>query len=103
MIKLYESPFHATEEEEVASNLALRADLMILIRNIIEKNGWSQSEAANKLGVSQPRISNILNGKIDVVSLDCLFSILDKLGFKSRLKMNDDQNPPAINILQVAS
>ncbi len=82
-LKFYESPFHATETPEVASKFALKADLTIMIRDIIEQEGWTQKQAAEILGVSQPRISDIVNGKIDKFTLDVLFSILDKLGFRS--------------------
>ena len=83
-LKFYESPFHATETPEVASASVLKADLTIMIRDIIEKEGWTQKEAAKKLGVTQPRISDVVNGKIDKFTLDVLFSMLDKLGFRSK-------------------
>jgi predicted XRE-type DNA-binding protein len=54
---------------------------MIMIRDIIENRGWTQKEAAAKLAVTQPRVSDIVNGKIDKFTLDMLFSMLDKLGF----------------------
>ena len=83
-LKFYESPFHATETPEVASASVMKADLTIMIRDIIEKEGWTQKEAAKKLGVTQPRISDVVNGKIDKFTLDVLFSMLDKLGFRSK-------------------
>ncbi len=82
-LKFYESPFHATETPEVASKSVLKTDLTIMIRDIMEREGWTQKEFAARLGVSQPRISDIVNGKIDGLTLDTLFSMLDKLGFKS--------------------
>lgn len=83
-LKFYESPFHVTETSEVASKSVLKADLTILIRDIIEQQDWTQKEAAKRLGVSQPRISDVVNGKIDKFTLDMLFSMLDKLGFKAK-------------------
>ena len=82
-LKFYESPFHATEKPEVASKSVLKADITIMIRDIIEQEGWTQKEAAEKLGVSQPRISDVVNGKIDKFTLDILFSMLEELGFKA--------------------
>ncbi len=82
-IKFYESPFHAIAEPDVASKLVLKADLTIMIRDIIENRGWTQKEAAEKLVVTQPRVSDIVNGKINKFTLDMLFSMLDKLGFKT--------------------
>ena len=82
-IKFYESPFHAIEEPELASKLVLKADLTIMIRDIIESKGWTQAEAAKTLAVTQPRVSDIVNGKIDKFTLDMLFSMLDRLGFRT--------------------
>lgn len=39
---------------------------------------WKQKEVAERLGLTQPRVSDIVNGKIDEFTLDTLFSILDK-------------------------
>jgi len=83
-LKFHESPFHATETPEIASTSVLKVDLTVMIRDIIEQEGWTQKEAAKKLGVTQPRISDLVNGKIDRFTLDVLFSMLDKLGFKSK-------------------
>ncbi|MFN5749797.1 MAG: helix-turn-helix domain-containing protein [Pseudanabaena sp.] len=69
-IKFYESPFHAIKEPEVASKSVLKADLTIMIRDIIEDKGWTQKEAAERLAVTQPRVSDIVNGKIDKFTLD---------------------------------
>ena len=82
-IKFYKSPFHAIEEPEMASKSVLKADLTIMIRDIIDIRGWTQTEAAKKLAVTQPRVSDIVNGKIDKFTLDMLFSMLDKLGFRT--------------------
>jgi len=54
-----------------------------MIRDIIESKGWTQTEAAKTLAVTQPRVSDIVNGKIDKFTLDMLFSMLDKLGFRT--------------------
>ncbi len=82
-LKFYESPFHATETPKIASKSVLKADMTIMIRDIIEQQGWTQKEAAEKLGVTQPRISDVVNGKIDKFTLDILFSMLDELGFRA--------------------
>lgn len=87
-IKFYESPFHAIEEPDVATKSVLKTDLTIMIRDIIENRGWTQKEAAERLAVSQPRVSDIVNGKIDKFTLDMLFSMLDKLGFRTELTFN---------------
>jgi predicted XRE-type DNA-binding protein len=40
-----------------AKNLRIRSELMTALRKLIEKQGWTQSEAAKRLKVSQPRVS----------------------------------------------
>ena len=83
----YNNIFDAvTENQEEASELQTRADLMIVIRDIVEDNGWKQSEAAEKLKLTQPRVSDLLNGKIEKFSIDLLMTCLFRLGF--RIKPN---------------
>ena len=68
-LKLYESPFHTIETPAVASKSVLKADMTIMIRDIIEQQGWTQKEAAERLRVTQPRISDVVNGKIGKFTL----------------------------------
>ena len=65
-----------------ALNLKIRADLMLDLRDYIEKQGWTQKEAAQFLGETQPRISNLMNGDIDRFSVDKLINLLGKIGMK---------------------
>lgn len=82
-MKSYSSPFELlTNDANEISNLKLKANMMIAIRSIIESKDWNQSDAARELGVSQPRISNLKNGKIDKFSVDMLMDLLVKLGFR---------------------
>lgn len=83
-LNFYESAFHAIETSEVASNMVLRADITIMIRDIIQHQGWTQQQAANKLCISQLRTSDIMNGKIEKFTLDFLVTALDTLRFKAR-------------------
>ena len=101
-LKFYESPFHVTETAEVASNMLLRADMTIMIRDIIEYQGWTQQQAAKELSLSQPRISDIMNGKIEKFTLDFLVTVLDALGFKARFTFGDI-NSANIDIRRVKS
>lgn len=83
IMKSYSSPFElVSDDADEISNLELKANMMIAIRSLIEGKGWSQSDAAKELGVSQPRISNLKNGKIDKFSVDMLMELLVKLGFR---------------------
>jgi predicted XRE-type DNA-binding protein len=65
---------------EEAANLRARAELMQKIAAIIQENGWAQSEAAKKCRVTQPRISDLLRGRISRFSLDALVNIATAMG-----------------------
>ncbi|WP_198265861.1 helix-turn-helix domain-containing protein [sulfur-oxidizing endosymbiont of Gigantopelta aegis] len=68
-------------------NMKLRSDLMLQIRQTIEMNGWTQKKAAKELGVTQPRISDLLRGKIDLFSLDMLVNMLASMGEEVEIKI----------------
>jgi len=70
-----------------AEHLRMRSDLMIAIRKLIEKRGLSQVKAAALLGVSQPRISDLVRGKIDRFSIDTLVEMLGNAGMDVRFTM----------------
>ena len=65
---------------EEAANLTLRSELMDEIEAIIEQNGWTQAEAAKRCGVTQPRINDLLRGRISRFSIDALVNIASALG-----------------------
>lgn len=92
-ITLYESPFHVTESPLDAEILVLKSTFCGLIRDIISENKWSQLEASKTLEVSQPRVSDVVTGKVSKITLDRLIEMLDKLGFRldtSELTSNKD-------------
>ena len=60
---------------------------MIQISQIVKKAGWTQAEAARRCGVTQPRINDLLRGRIDRFSLDALVNIATALGRKVQLKL----------------
>jgi predicted XRE-type DNA-binding protein len=68
-----------------AEHLRLRADLMIEISKLIESRGLTQAEAAVQLGVTQPRISDLVRGKIDRFSIDTLIAMLGRGGVRVQL------------------
>lgn len=79
----YDNIFDAiTDSAEEANELQTRADLMIVIRDIVKDKGWKQAEAAEKLALTQPRVSDLLNGKIDKFSIDLLMTCLYRLGYR---------------------
>ncbi|MFQ5745506.1 MAG: helix-turn-helix domain-containing protein [Acidobacteriota bacterium] len=65
---------------EEAENLRVRADLMIELSRLIEERGLTQVDAARLFGVSQPRVSDLMRGKIDRFSVDTLIAMLGAAG-----------------------
>ena len=63
-----------------AEHLKIRADLMIQLAQLIEAGGLTQARAARLLGVTQPRISDLVRGKIDRFSVDALIEMLGHAG-----------------------
>ncbi|MDE3061736.1 MAG: XRE family transcriptional regulator [Acidobacteriota bacterium] len=72
---------------EEAANLNLRYELMEKIARIIRQKGWTQAEAAARCGVSQPRVNDLLRGRIARFSIDALVNIAAALGRKVKLKL----------------
>ena len=70
------------ESPEEASELQTRGDLMITLRDIIDDKSWTQKEAAEALGLTQPRVSDLKNGKIEKFSIDLLMTCLYRIGFR---------------------
>jgi len=70
---------------EGAEHLKIRSTLMIHLRKVIEARGMKQAEAAKLLGVTQPRISDLLQGKIHLFSIDTLIDMLARLGIRAKL------------------
>src|SRR5947209_3070711 len=62
-----------------AEELQAKALVSIHIERLIEANGWKQAEAARRMGLAQPDISNILRGRLNGFTLDRLFACLNAL------------------------
>jgi predicted XRE-type DNA-binding protein len=68
-----------------AENLRVRSELMIQIRKLIERRRLTQAAAAKLFGVTQPRVSDLVRGRIDLFSIDMLVKILAQAGVQVRL------------------
>jgi predicted XRE-type DNA-binding protein len=66
--------------EDEAEHLRIRSSLMIAARRLIEDRSLTQAEAAKLFGVTQPRVSNLVRGKIDLFSIDTLIDMLARAG-----------------------
>lgn len=73
--------FEAAESE----NLRLRSDLMIELSKLITSRRLTQAKAAAMFGVSQPRVSDLMRGRIDRFSVDTLVAMLGSAGLRVRL------------------
>ncbi|MGV3710246.1 MAG: helix-turn-helix domain-containing protein [Gemmatimonas sp.] len=72
-----------------AANLQLRSELMIKLRKRLSAMGTTQAEWAAVLGVSQPRISDLLRAKIDRFSVDTLIVYLGRTGVEVRVTVRE--------------
>ena len=70
---------------EDAEHLRVRADLMIKIEKVLKSRGLKQTEAAKLMGVTQPRVSDLLRGRLELFSSDALIDMLARLGVRVRL------------------
>jgi predicted XRE-type DNA-binding protein len=77
------------DEPEQAANMRMRAALVSALRERIQEQGWTQSEAARRLGVSQPRISDLMRGKLSRFSLDGLVGLSAAAGLRINLSVDD--------------
>jgi predicted XRE-type DNA-binding protein len=72
-----------------AANLEVRYQLMEKISGIVKQSGWTQAEAAKRCAVSQPRINDLLRGRIARFSVDALVNISSALGRKVKVSLED--------------
>jgi predicted XRE-type DNA-binding protein len=70
---------------EEAEHLKVRAVLMLHVQEIVRGRGLRQAQAAKILGVTQPRVSDLLRGRIDLFSTDTLICMLTRLGAHVKL------------------
>ena len=63
-----------------AANLRARAELMREITRIVKKNSWTQARAAGQCGITQPRMNDLLRGRVSIFSLDALVNIATAIG-----------------------
>lgn len=76
-----------SESPAEAENMKLRSSLMIALTEHIKHEGLTQAQAAKLLGVSQPRISDLNRGKIDLFSIDTLINMLSAAGLHVEVRV----------------
>jgi predicted XRE-type DNA-binding protein len=72
-----------------AENMKLRSALIMALKDHIARTGLSQSEAAKLLGVTQPRISDLMRGKIELFGLDTLVNMIGAAGLHVEMRISD--------------
>ena len=88
-VERYASVWDAiADTPEEAANLRVRAELMHTIEGIVKENAWTQTEAAERCGVTQPRMNDLLRGRVARFSLDALVNMATKLGRRVRVDLD---------------
>jgi predicted XRE-type DNA-binding protein len=86
--RTFASVWDALEDSPTeAANVRMRSDLMTAVRQAVAAWGVSQAEAAKRLQVTQPRLNDLLRGRITKFSLDALVSLAARAGFAVRMKI----------------
>ena len=75
---------------EQAANLRARAELMQQIAAIVKESKWTQVEAAAQCGITQPRMSDLLRGRVSRFSLDALVNVATAIGRRVHLELEVD-------------
>lgn len=79
--KKFSSVWDAIEDSPAAAeNMKLRASLMMALKDYIARNKLTQSQAAKIFGVTQPRVSDLMRGKIDLFAIDTLVNMAATAG-----------------------
>ena len=87
-LQSFDSVWDALEDDPImAENMKLRSSLLMAITNNINNRGMNQTEVAELLDITQPRVSALLKGKIENFRLDTLVNIAHKLGLHVDLKI----------------
>lgn len=86
--KEYASVWDALEDSPAAAeNMKIRAALMQELDAYIKEAGLTQIEAARQFGVTQPRVSDLIRGKIDLFSIDALVNMITATGLHLDLRI----------------
>ena len=79
--KRFESIWDAIEDTaEEAAAMRARANLMLELQEHLRKRKLTQTAAARLLKVAQPRVSDLMRGRIDLFSTDTLIDMLGRMG-----------------------
>jgi predicted XRE-type DNA-binding protein len=71
-----------------AEVMKLRAEVMIRTAQQLKAQGWTQAEAARQLGITQPRVSRLIKGRVEDFSLDMLLTLATRAGLHPELRLS---------------
>jgi len=84
----FDSVWDAIEDTpEEAENMKLRSALMTALKDHLARTGMSQAQAARLLGVTQPRVSDLMRGKINLFGLDALVNMATDAGLRIEMRV----------------
>lgn len=99
----YDNIFDAiTDDECEAADLRFRADLMLTLRNIFEAKEMKPAEISAVLEVPQPRVSELMRGKVQLFSADKLIGFLAKMDVRLRPSFSDEQETVVCDVMRFA-
>jgi len=91
----FDSVWDAIEDTpQDAENMKLRAALMRALESRIKQRGLTQAQAAHALGVTQPRVSDLMRGKINLFGLDALINMTVSMGMRIALHVMEPEPEP---------
>jgi predicted XRE-type DNA-binding protein len=79
-----------------ADHLRIRSELMAKVQKVIMARGLKQAEAAELIGVTQPRVSDLMRGRIDLFIVETLIDMLAKLGVRTKLVLQARRKPAGV-------
>jgi predicted XRE-type DNA-binding protein len=75
------------DDPEAAATMAMRSDVMAAINDTVRGWNTTQARAARRLGITQPRLNDLLRGKINKFSLDTLMTLATRAGLKVKIQV----------------
>lgn len=91
----FSSVWDAIEDTpQQAASMRARSELMMALESIIKQRDMTQVQAAALFGVTQPRVSDLMRGKINLFSLDCLMDMATAAGLDPHVTIKKPKMPP---------
>ncbi|HEV8391862.1 MAG TPA: XRE family transcriptional regulator [Dongiaceae bacterium] len=89
-VERFDSVWDAIEDDPAErERLKMRTALLIALRDKVESWKVTQAQAAKRLGITQPRLNDLLKGRFNKFSLGALFDLATRAGLKVKLSIHD--------------